>query len=165
MNQLEPPYSHYVSAAQGWLELGSIPEAEGELARLPAALLQHHSALMVQWEIMARRKDWEASLAIAKRIVEQAPDDPDGWIKQSFSLHELKRTEEARDSLLMIEARFPRISIIPYNLACYACQLGDTTDAMRRLKTAIKIGGKERIKGMALQDLDLKPLQQEILLL
>ena len=165
MDKLGPPDSHHVRAAHGWLELGNLPEAEAELAHLPAQFQDHHEALLVRWEILARRKEWDASLGAARSIVEQAPDEPDGWIKKSFSLHELKRTQEARESLLMIEERFPLISIIPYNLACYACQLGDTKEAMRRLKTAIKIGGKERIREMALQDADLRPMLKEIKML
>ena len=32
------------------------------------------------------------------------PDDPIGWFNRSYALHELKRTAEARDNLLRVEA-------------------------------------------------------------
>jgi predicted Zn-dependent protease len=162
MPKLEPPDSHHVSAALGWLELGNPGEAKVELGRLPSNLRECPEALLVRWEIEAREKDWEHSLATARALVAAAPNEPDGWIKQSYSLHELKRTREAWDGLAEVEKRFPKITIIPYNLACYACQLGDFAVALRRLGEGIKLGGKDRIKSMALQDLDLKPLWDQI---
>jgi len=163
MPKLEPPDSHHLSAALGWLELGNPREAQAELDRLPSGLRECPEALLVRWEIEAKAKDWEKSLETARALVAAAPHEPDGWIKLSFSLHELKRTREALDNLLAIEERFPKISIVPYNLACYSCQLGDQPEALRRLVKAFKLGGKEQIKSMALTDLDLKPLWEEIL--
>ncbi len=162
MPKLEPPDSHHVSAALGWLELGNPNEAKAELGRLPVDLRECPEALFVRWEIEAKEKDWGNSLETARALIAAAPDEPDGWIKQSYSLHELKRTQEAWDGLAAVEPRFPKVSIIPYNLACYACQLADSAEAMRRLGQAIKLGGKDQIKSMALKDLDLKPLWDEI---
>ena len=162
MSKLEPPDSHHVSASLGWLELGNPREARLELDRLPANLRECPEALFVRWEIEAREKDWPSSLETARALAIAAPHEPDGWIKQSYSLHELKRTREAWDGLIAVEERFPKTSIIPYNLACYACQLGDSAEAMQRLGKAIKLGGKDQIKSMALKDLDLKALWDEI---
>ena len=162
MPNLEPPDSHHVSAALGWLELGNPHEAKAELGRLPDHLRQCPEALLVRWEIEAKEKDWESSLETARALIAAAPNEPDGWTKQSYSLHELKRTREAWNGLIAVEERFPKVSIIAYNLACYACQLGDSAEAILRLRKAIRLGGKEQIKPMALQDLDLKPLWDEI---
>ena len=162
MPRLEPPDSHHVSAALGWLELGNPREAKAELARLPANFRECPEALLVRWEIEAKERDWERSIETARALIAAAPHEPDGWIKQSYSLHELKRTREAWDGLLALEERFPKISIIPYNLACYACQLGDSVAAMRLLGKAIGLAGKDQIKSMALKDLDLQPLWDKI---
>jgi predicted Zn-dependent protease len=162
MPKLQPPESHRVSAALGWLELGNATEAKAELDGLPADLRECPEVLFVRWEVEAKQRDWASSLDTARALISVAPEEPDGWIKQSYSLHELKRTREAWDSLAVVEARFPHTSIIPYNLACYACQLGDSPEAMRRLGKALKLGGKDQIKAMALQDLDLKPLWDDI---
>ena len=38
MDSLEPPASHHVKAAFGWIELGNEPEALAELDRIPVDL-------------------------------------------------------------------------------------------------------------------------------
>jgi hypothetical protein len=49
-----------------------------------------------------------------------------------------------------------------YNLACYECQLGDLDEARKWLETACRIGERDHMKSMAVQDPDLKPLWEEI---
>jgi hypothetical protein len=47
--------------------------------------------------------------------------------------------------LLGAEAKFPREGAIPYNLACYYCQLGEIEKAKRYLKNAFEIDLKWRL--------------------
>ena len=68
-----------------------------------------------------------------------------GRINRSFAPHELKRTQEACDQLHEGLYRFRDESLIWYNLACYACVLGDK---------AIELGG-DKVKLRALDDPDL----------
>jgi hypothetical protein len=58
--------------------------------------------------------------------------------------------------LLDAEAKFPREGAIPYNLACYYCQLGEMETAKDYLKKAFEIDLNWRTA--ALNDDDLKPL-------
>ncbi len=162
MHQLEPPHSHHLRAAIGWIELGNPLEAEAELSRLPDELGKNAEVLSVRWEIQAKRRDWVGALLTASTLISAAPTEPEGWIKQSYSLHELKRTREALEKLEEVERLFPEISIISYNLACYACQLGNPAEALRRLKEAMRVGGKSDIKSTALKDPDLRPLWDTI---
>ncbi|HZO84674.1 MAG TPA: hypothetical protein VFC26_05645, partial [Verrucomicrobiae bacterium] len=53
------------------------------------------------------------------------------------------------------------VPTIPYNLACYACQLGRINDSRQWLKRALSVGGK-KIRSLALEDPDLQPLWDEI---
>ena len=162
MAALEPPHTHHLRAAAGWLELGNPHEAQAELDRLPAALRIHPEVLQVQWEVHARRREWSDALKIAQSLTALVPDDADGWIKQSYALHELKRTPEAWNGLSAVSARFPTTSVIPYNLACYACQMGHQEEALRQFHHAMKLGGADEMKRMALEDADLRPLWEEI---
>lgn len=155
---LEPPDSHYLSAAEGWMMLGNAAEARQELERLSPPARRHPDVLEVAWNIESAAREWEKAAALASELVERHPDRPSGWIHRSFSLHELKRTQEAWDCLLPAARRFPKESIIPYNLACYACQLGSTDQALQWLDKAMRLGGQETIKKMALADRDLEPL-------
>jgi len=74
----------------------------------------------------------------------------------------MHRTREALENLLPLVSRFPRVSTIPYNLACYACQLGDPVGAQRWLRKAMKLKDRAEIKRMALEDRDLQPLWPQI---
>lgn len=100
----------------------------------------------------------EKALDAARCCIEAAPHLPAGWIHQSYSLHELGRTKEAFQSLHAIVLKFPDESVIPYNLACYSCQMGDLESARRWFDQAVRIGGKATIKEMAEDDPDLEPL-------
>jgi hypothetical protein len=162
LDSLSPPDSHYVNAAWGWLELENTTEAFLELDRISPPAQAHPDVLTLRWELLARQKQWPDALEIAHALVQTAPDRADSWIKQSYALHELKRTQEAWDSLISVSEHFPKISTIPYNLACYACQLEQHPAALTWLKRAMKIGGRESIRKMALEDHDLKPLWLQI---
>jgi tetratricopeptide (TPR) repeat protein len=163
MHALEPPDSHFLNATNGWLELGSPAEAQGEWERIAEIHRQRPDVLDARWRIQAARKDWSESLSTARQLLESAPESPIGWINEAYSLHELKRTQEAWDQLLPLASRFPKISVIAYNLACYACQLGRLDQAQQFLERAIQIKGKNEIKQMALLDPDLQAMRETIL--
>ena len=162
MHELTPPDSHYLNAAAGWCELGDFAESRAELHRISAPNRDHPQVLAEEWRICAAEKQWLPALEVARRLIEVAPNIPIGWINQSYSLHELKLTREARNQLATIAQRFPAVSTIPYNLACYACQLGDLPEAREWLAKAIEISDAKDIKAMALSDPDLQPMWDEI---
>lgn len=162
LDALSPPDIHYVNAACGWLDLDNLKEAIAELDRLSISAQNHPEVLNLRWELSARQKMWTEALEIGRALVQLAPEKPDSWIKQSYALHEMKRTQEAWDTLVSVSEHFPKLSTIPYNLACYACQLGQVQPAITWLKRAMKAGGKDRIRRMALDDQDLKPLWYQI---
>lgn len=162
MLKLEPPDCHFVNAAIGWVELGNPQEARAELERVSSKYFQHPEVLEARWQILAGERRWKDALVVAKRLVELTPENVTGWIHQSFCLHELKRTQEAYIELLPAQKLFPKVSVIPYNLACYACQLSDFSDAKRWLKKALKLSDLKTIREMALDDPDLEPMHEEI---
>ena len=57
---------------------------------------------------------------------------------------------------------FPALGIIPYNLACYACQLGDLEAARSWLRRSITLDGRDTVIARARKDPDLKPLVPEL---
>ena len=65
-------------------------------------------------------------------------------------------------ALLPAFDKFPKEATIPFNLSCYACQLGQLEAARDWLARAVAINGKEKVMAMALNDSDLKPLWDEI---
>jgi predicted Zn-dependent protease len=162
LDALSPPDSHHYNAACGWFELENHSEAFAELDRISNPAQNHPDILTLRWELFATQKRWADALEIGRALVQLSPERADSWIKQSYALHELKRTQEAWDTLHSISEHFPELSTIPYNLACYACQLDQMPVALNWLKRAMKAGGKDRIRKMAITDNDLKPLWLQI---
>ena len=162
MRPLDYPDIHFLNAASGWAELGRTPEAREELCKISRALAGHPDVLEVHWQICAQEKRWQSALQVARAVIKLAPERSSGWISQSYSLHEMNRTLEAWNNLLPVASKFPEISTIPYNLACYACRLGDLEQAQSWLEKAIRVQGKEKIRALALRDQDLKPLWDKI---
>ena len=149
-------------AAEGWVDLGDGGEAKAELSQISPALQSHPKVLEIRWRIGAKAKDWNQCAELGRALAEAVPDQASGWINHAYALHELKRTQEAWDVLSPLTERFPDVSTIPYNLACYACQMGNLQLAELMLEVAMKIDGPQRIKAMALKDTDLGPLWEKI---
>ena len=161
MKALEPPDSFFVQAARCWLESGKYDAAKEELERVAKKLHSHPDVLEVRWAVEAQSKNWPACLELAEAIVTVAPERPTGWIKRSFVLDRLKRTQEALDHLFPAAEKFSRIPIIAYNLACYAARVDCWWEAERWLKQALEVGGN-RYKKLALREQAFKPLWQKI---
>lgn len=158
---LQPPDSHHLLAAVGWLELGNPSEALQELTRLSPGNRKHPDVMEVEWTIQSGMKNWEKCVGIAREMTTLAPERVFGWVHLSFALHELKRTVEAYESLLSVLDRFPQDWLLSYNLACYACQMGNLPEASRWLAGAMIKGDRKKITEMAQNDADLAPLFKE----
>ncbi len=161
---LEPPDTHYLSAAVGWLELGNAVEAEAELNQISPASRKHPDVLEVRWAACAARGDWPGALTAARALLESAPDRASAWLHQAYALRRVPDggLAPAWDALLPAFEKFPKEPIISFNLACYACQMRRLDEARTWLRRAFEVGGKNRIKEMALADADLEPLWDEI---
>jgi tetratricopeptide (TPR) repeat protein len=164
MQRIEPPDLHCLSAAIGWIELGVPAEAEAELDRISAEKQSHPDVLEVRWLVLAQLKRWDGALTVARALLKGAPNRCSGWLHQAYALRRAAKNglQQAWDALLPAYDKFPREPTIPYNLSCYACQLQQLEEARAWLKRALKMGDKQKIKQMALDDPDLQPLWQEI---
>jgi len=161
MKALEPPDSFYLRAASSCLESGKYRAAQQELDRIAQPLRCHPDVLEIQWAVHAQAREWKACLSTAQALLDSAPERPTGWIKSSFVLHRLKRTQEALNTLFPAAEKFSDVAVIPYNLACYAAQLEHLWEAERWLKRALEIGG-DHFRALALQEKDLEALREKI---
>jgi predicted Zn-dependent protease len=162
MSDLSLTDSRHLEAAQGWLGLRNWREAGAELANIPAELQSHPDVLQVRWAIHAAAKEWESAVEVAEAFRQAKPDSPFGFVHLAYALHEMKRTQEAQDVLLPVLDKFRDEFIIRYNLACYACQLGDGEGAWRWLEKSMALSDPDEVKRMALNDPDLEPLRSRI---
>jgi predicted Zn-dependent protease len=161
-NQLGYPDQHLLDAAQGWLELSCPDEARAELEALSPAARKQPVALQVQWQLEVACKCWQPALEIADQILQLVTDAPAGWIDRSYALHELGRTQNALDELIPAYEMFPDVPVIPYNLACYCCQLEDIATAKTWFERAMRRGDKRALLRMALKDPDLESIWAEL---
>ncbi len=166
--QIEPPDTHFVSAAEGWLELGAPAEASSELSNLSPRAREHPDALQLRWAIHAANEDWSTALEVAEQLVTNAPGVSAGWIHRAYATRRNTdgSLEAAWLALYPAAKLFPKEPIIPYNLACYACQMGRLQESKAWLNRALKIPANRNerimIKKMALADSDLEVLWGEI---
>lgn len=164
MQKLEPPDSHHLDAAIGWLGLGCAGDARIELENISIRNQNHPDTLDARWTLCAHEKKWDEALEIASLELQSAPNDSSGWLHRAYALRRVSdgSLPQAWEALLPAAEKFPTEPVIAYNLSCYACQMQQLDAARVWLKRAIKIGGKEELKQMALADEDLKPLWPEI---
>lgn len=164
MKPIDSPDIHRLRAAEGWFELGNDAEALQELESISAAERNHPAVLELRFQILARENEWDACREVATNITKQLPDFAGGWLHLAYATRRATGGSEqaAFDVLEPVSEKFPEEPTIPYNLACYACQLGKLPEARKWLKRAFAIGDKKQIKLMAVNDADLKPLWEEI---
>jgi predicted Zn-dependent protease len=161
---LDPPDSHHLRAAQGWLELGNLREAVEELDKIDASLRGHPEVLERRWQIYAIAGEWNLAAEIASELVQIRPEEPQFWISHAYAIRRMTGGGIPQAARILGTARklFPDEPLIAYNLACYDCQLGNETGAREWLKTAFAARNAKALKAMALQDPDLEPLWNEI---
>lgn len=166
MSPLEPPDCHFLDAATGWLMLGNLAESRTEFEQLNPSLSEHPLVLELEWRLFAQEERWLDAVGAGERLLRVNPDDANAWVHRSYALHELRLTREAFEQLLPAAERFPKEAIIPYNLACYLCQLGDLAAACDWLDQSLSRGkgAQEKMHRLqaAMEDVDLKPLWPEL---
>ena len=89
-----------------------------------------------------------------------APDRVSGWIHKAISVRRANGGgfENAKALLLEAAKLFPGDDTVQYNLACYCAQLGQLDAAQEYLDKSYELGDAQKIKLIALDDDDLKPL-------
>jgi Flp pilus assembly protein TadD len=164
VQNLERSDLRLLNAALGWLGLNSPAEARAELDAIAPSKQMHPAVLEARWLLCAHEKNWRDALAVAERELASAPKDASGWLHRAYALRRVDGggLASAWDALLPVAKQFPKEPVVAFNLACYACQLNNLSDARTWLRRAMKIGGKETIQKMALADDDLKPLWPEV---
>jgi predicted Zn-dependent protease len=162
---LEPPDSLHLEAAEGWIGFGDYRSAAEELDRITAANRTHPSVLQLRWRISAEAHDWQSCLDIATPMTATNPKGLFGWIHRAKSLHQLGRTQEAKDLLVSVVDNFPSNSTIPFHLARYCCGLGQNEEALRWLAKAVAAAdGPEELfvlRRRLVEDPVLEPLRRK----
>lgn len=150
------PETH-LSYALGYLQLELVDEAREELSALTAEFLATPPALAVRLEVAMADNAWEEVIALAPELVGHDATQERPWVAWAYALRERERVAEAQETL-MAGARLIRdpSPLVAYNLACYACLLGETAEASRLL--AGVFSRDKSWRSVAREDPDLAPL-------
>ena len=163
---LDPLDRRTLEASQGWLELGDHAEADRELDRLSPGAVNHPDVLLLRWHVYHLLGNQSSCLQVAEVLTDIAPAKPEGWVNRGNALFYLKRHREAYDLLLSVIDQFPQDVAFPYNLACYACALGDLTLGrkwlVRTVTQATRNGSEKQLRQKILNDPDLEALWSEL---
>jgi Flp pilus assembly protein TadD len=144
-------------AAQGYFELGMLEEAHGELDALPESVQTRPEFLECRMFLLMQQGHWEDALAISRRLCEMAPGENAGYLQGAYCLHEMGRTEEARELLLKAPDQIRREALYFYNLGCYQAVLGNLEHARDLLAQSFQMD--ESLKQTAHEDQDLNALR------
>ena len=146
--------------ADGYLDLGMAEKARAELQSLRPQHASTRPFLDVELRLAMLDKNWACALAAVAHLKELAPKEPSYWVQWAYIIRRTSSIEEARTILLDAQRRFRKVAIIPYNLACYECQLGRHEEALSYLQRAITMDSS--LGDLALEDEDLKPVWSRI---
>ncbi len=164
MKPLEPPDSHHLSFALGWLGLGNWREAREDIGRISVAARSHPDVLEATREVFLKAGKWDMAAETAGAVAVLKPREVQSWISLAYALRRKSDggLEAARNLLTKVQKQFPNEPLIAYNLACYECQLGNQAAAAAWLASAYATGQPRQIRTMALDDRDLEPLWPQI---
>jgi predicted Zn-dependent protease len=162
---LRQPDLQYLRAAVGWLELGNAVEALAELDQLSEPLQAHPDVLETRWLALAQNQRWDAAAKVGRALIAAAPERAVGWLHHAYALRRATGGGllAAFNALAPVADKFPKEATIPYNLACYTCQMHrDAAETLAWLQQAMTAGKRKEILARAMEDPDLEPLRAEI---
>jgi predicted Zn-dependent protease len=126
---LERDDQRYLTAAEGFTELGMCVDASEELEKIDPFCRQLPEVLVVRMRIYSTLQKWDLMQAVAKKLVEYDPDEVPPWISLAYATRRIESIDAAKKILLEALTRHTKEPVFHFNLACYECQLGDLTAA------------------------------------
>ena len=146
-----------LSQARGYLGLGMVAEAAGELDRVPAAEAGQTEVLALRAAVLQEQSLWPALEETARELVRRQPGESGWWVIWAYATRRSRSLAAAETILLEAERAHPQEATIQFNLGCYACQRGDIAGARHRVDRAIALDAAFR--EAAATDPDLAPLR------
>ncbi len=148
-----------ILAAQGYLELGMAEEALAELSTLNLESVDP-DLVELRLHILMQAKRWSEALSAAEELLRLTPEALPGYIHGAFALHELGRTEEARNLLLKGPEELRKDPTFHYNIGCYEAVLGNREAALLSLERSFSLD--DTYRDFARRDPDLMLVREEL---
>ena len=149
-----------ILAAQGYLELGMAAEALAEIAALPAIEIRDPDIIELRLHILMQATRWADALSTAEELIRLNADAIPAYIHGAFALHELGRTEEARNLLLKGPSELRKDPTFHYNIGCYEAVLGNREAALNSIQASFALD--ETYRDFARRDPDLTLVREAL---
>jgi len=159
-NRWQMTFEQNIRAAEGYADLGMYDEALAELDELDPEEQDRLETLRMRVEIVLRKRDWRSALQLSLKACQLYPNESSGFIHAAFCLHELGRTQEAKQTLLDGPAKLLNEPVYYYNLGCYDAALGNLDQAKAYLHASFRLD--KSFRDMAKNDPDLERIKDEL---
>lgn len=131
------PEKHLAYAA-GYFELELYAEARAEIALMPEEFQTLAPARVLLMEVAMAESKWDEVIALAPELVGHDATEERPWVAWAYALREKQLIAEAQETLLAGARMIDKpTALVAYNLACYACLLGELAEARRLLAAAV----------------------------
>lgn len=147
-------------AALGYIELGMLGEAKAELEGLSEGASTSVETNILRLRVAQCEKSWGEARYYAGLLRRHQPGEPEWAIMLAYAIRRCEDIPAARKVLLEALTDFPKEAVIHFNLACYACQLGDLPKARDYLNRALDLD--RSYLDLALSDDDLAAMHEEL---
>lgn len=144
----------------GFLDLRMSARARLEFARVPENWRADPHALRIALRLSSDLNDWPEAQRIAGVLRDRDPDDVAWWVFLAFATRRAEGLAQAEAILRTARTKFPEVAVIPFNLACYACQQRHEDEALSFLAASVRLD--PAFAEAALEDEDLRPLWPKI---
>ena len=138
--------------ASNYLELGMLDDAALTLEEIAPEDKARSEVLGARVVIYLAAEKWDMAAAVASHLVKVEPENEAWWVNLAYTVRRSEGIEQGEAILLRAQAIHPKVAMIAFNL----CLLRERHGPLGSLQNAIKLD--KDIRGLALDDEDLKPL-------
>lgn len=147
-----------LDAADGYAQLGMWSDGLAELDQLSADEGISAPALSLRLAIYVGLQRWEECALLAQGMVRGGSEAPAAYLLGAYALRRWRSLAEAEAFLRQGEKVLNHDATFHFNLACYACQLGNISEARARLQIAYELD--PALRERAAEEEDLQPLRK-----
>jgi hypothetical protein len=154
LDRLSPQDWRRLQAAQAAVERNEFSWAKFELDSISEIGRAHPKVLELAVSVYAGLQNHTKTIEIAEMLIGtgRAFDSVSVWLGLADALHQVRRTQEAYDTLKAFAARTGHVGLVHYRLAVYACLLGNPEAARAHFDRAMQTAEGTRLKQQALAD-------------
>lgn len=147
----------HIKSAWGYLQLGMYEDANDSLDNLSPEFKATMEVMSLRAWVHSESESWESLREVSSFLVHEWPTECQHWIWLGYSTRRCRTVAEAESVLLDALKIHVFEPMIHFNLACYACVMGNLDLSRVRLNSAIELNPE--IRTLALADPDLEGLR------